>query len=320
MGSKRAFVLRLIPSGKDLMKEGLEKDRISVGWPDVTGLLDPHLDFYGFRERVKATYNINDNRSAGAQAGHLWRFLREMKPGDYVVVPYGAGFYVAEVLGEPYFDGSDDYSGYHRPVRWLNEGQAIPRELASARLQARMKIRGTTADASDLVIDIERALEAAQRGEKSNLALDLKKRMLEAVRQELVDGRMNPDRFEELLAQLARAMGALSAEVISRVHDRGADVVARFALMEKIEVTVGIQAKFYRPGHPMGRKAVDQLAQALREGVADMGLVVTTGDVSEEAYEAAEQYKQENLRIAILDGEDLAGLIVDKGLWSDLRL
>jgi restriction endonuclease Mrr len=62
---------------------------------------------------------------------------------------------------------------------------------------------------------------------------------------------------------------------------------------------------------------VDQLAKALRAGVADMGLVITTGDVSEEAYQAAEEYlSQENLQISILDGRELAELIVDKGLWS----
>jgi restriction endonuclease Mrr len=82
-------------------------------------------------------------------------------------------------------------------------------------------------------------------------------------------------------------------------------------------VTVGIQAEFYQPGKPMGKDAVDQLAQALRAGVAEMGLVITTGDVNEEAYQAAEEYlSQENLRIGILGGRELAELIVDKGLWS----
>jgi hypothetical protein len=39
--------------------------------------------------------------------------------------------------------------------------------------------------------------------------------------------------------------------------------------------------------------------------------------VSEEAYRAAEEYlNRENLRIGILDGRELAELIVDKGLWS----
>jgi restriction endonuclease Mrr len=112
-------------------------------------------------------------------------------------------------------------------------------------------------------------------------------------------------------------MGAVEAKWVPRRSDQGADVIACFQLMDRLPVTVGIQAKFYQPGKPMGRHAVDQLAQALRAGVADMGLVITTGDVSEEAYRAAEEYlNRENLRIGILGGRELAELIVDKGLWS----
>jgi restriction endonuclease Mrr len=141
--------------------------------------------------------------------------------------------------------------------------------------------------------------------------------MVEAVRQELTQGRMNPDRFETLVERMARAMGAVEVKWVPRRSDQGADVIADFQLMGGLLVTVGIQAKFYQPGKPMGKDAVDQLAQALRAGVADMGLVITTGDVSEEAYQAAEEYlSRENLRIGILGGRELAELIVDKGLWS----
>jgi restriction endonuclease Mrr len=115
-------------------------------------------------------------------------------------------------------------------------------------------------------------------------------------------------------------MGAVEAKWVPRRSDQGADVIADFQLMGGLLVTVGIQAKFYQPGKPMGKDAVDQLAQALRAGVADMGLVITTGDVSEEAYQAAGEYlSRENLRISILDGRELAELIVDKGLWSAFK-
>jgi predicted Mrr-cat superfamily restriction endonuclease len=266
---------------------------------------------------VKDTYKIENNRSAAAFARFLWEFLKEMKPGDYVVVPSGGQFYVAEVVGDPYYDESHPVAAHRRPVRWLNDKKPIPRELASAALQSRMKARGTLMDTSDLVEDIEKVLEDAKRGETPNLARELRARMVEAVRQELTQGRMNPDRFEELVERMARAMGAVEAKWVPRRSDQGADVVADFQLMGGLLVTVGIQAKFYQPGKPMERHAVDQLADALRAGVAEMGLVITTGDVSKEAYQAAEEYlSRENLRIGILGGRELAELIVDKGLWS----
>ncbi len=67
-------------------------------------------------------------------------------------------------------------------------------------------------------------------------------------------------------------MGAVEAKRVPRRSDQGADVIARFQLMGRLPVTVGIQAKFYQPGTPMGKDAVDQLAKALQAGVAEMGL------------------------------------------------
>jgi predicted Mrr-cat superfamily restriction endonuclease len=317
MEGRNAFILRLTPLGQDLTQEALEKDEIFVGWKEVKGLLEEGLSFYDFRERVKDTYKIENNRSAAAFARFLWEFLKEMKPGDYVVVPSGGQFYVAEVVGDPYYDESHPVAAHRRPVRWLNDRKPISRERASRALQSRMKARGTLLDTSDLVADIEKVLEGAKRGETPNLAEELRARMAEAVRQELTQGRMNPDRFEELVKRMAQAMGAVEAKWVPRRSDQGADVIADFELMGGLLVTVGIQAKFYQPGKPMGRHAVDQLAKALQAGVAEMGLVITTGDVSEEAYQAAEEYlSRENLRIVILDGRELAELIVDKGLWS----
>jgi predicted Mrr-cat superfamily restriction endonuclease len=315
MAGRNAFILRLTPLEQDLTQEALEKDEIFVGWKEVKGLLEKDT-FDDFRELVKKTYKIENNRSAGNFARYLWWFLKEMKPGDYVVVPSGDQFYVAEVVGDPYYDESHPVAAHRRPVRWLNDKKPISRERASRALQSRMKTRGTLTDARNLVEHIEKVLRDVKQGKPPKLSQELRARMVEAVRQELTQGRMNPDRFEELVKRMAQAMGA-EAERVPRRSDQGADVIADFQLMGGLPVTVGIQAKFYQPGKPMGKDAVDQLAKALQAGVADMGLVITTGDVSEEAYRVAQEYlNRENLRIGILGGRELAELIVDKGLWS----
>ena len=324
MEGRNVFILRLAPLEQDLTQEALEKDEIFVGWKEVKGLLEEGLSFDDFRERVKATYKI-ENNSADNFARSLWWFLKEMKPGDYVVVPWGDQFYVAEVVGDPYYDESHPVAAHRRPVRWLNDKKPIPRELASDALKKRLDHPSTLLRAKKqvtdiLVADIEKVLEDAKRGETPNLARELRARMVEAVRQELTQGCMNPDRFEELVERMARAMGAVEVKRVPRGSDQGADVIADFQLMGGLLVTVGIQAKFYQPGKLMGKDAVDQLAEALRAGVAEMGLVITTGDVSEEAYQAAGEYlSRENLQIIILDGRELAELIVDKGLWSAFK-
>jgi len=170
MEGRNVFILRLTPLEQDLTQEALEKDEIFVGWKEVKGLLEEGLSYYYFRERVKAAYKIENNRLARNFAMSLWWFLKEMKPGDYVVVPSGGQFYVAEVVGGPYYDESHPVAAHRRPVRWLNDKKPIPRELASDALKKRLNHPGTVLRtkkqvAPILVEDIEKVLEDARRGE-----------------------------------------------------------------------------------------------------------------------------------------------------------
>lgn len=83
------------------MPEALRSGELIIGWAEADGLLDSNLCWESFRDIVRRAYYADqpDLRRAGGAAGHLWRFIREMKPGDLVVVPYGADFFVAEVSG-----------------------------------------------------------------------------------------------------------------------------------------------------------------------------------------------------------------------------
>ena len=61
-------------------------------------------------------YAKDDNlRRAGAAAGHMWRFIREMKVGDLLVTPHRAGFYVGRIAGAACCDRSAVEVERHRP-------------------------------------------------------------------------------------------------------------------------------------------------------------------------------------------------------------
>jgi predicted Mrr-cat superfamily restriction endonuclease len=134
--SQTAFVLRIAPGGVDKLPEALSADQLIIGWAAAGGLLDPALTWDLFREIIRAAYYSEEptRRRAGAAAGHMWRFIREMKLGDLVVVPYGADFLVAEITGPAIYDPSKvkDDSAYRRSVKWLNAKKLIPRRYAAA--------------------------------------------------------------------------------------------------------------------------------------------------------------------------------------------
>src|SRR5258706_1883227 len=159
----RAYVLRMAPNGIEWIQPALSSNQISIGWGAASELMDRRLDYWRFREVLKQAYYGDQvgNQKAGSAAGMLWRFLREMSLGNYVVVPTGGQqFYVASVSGEAIYlpDMAAIHTAFRRPVEWLNDKQPIARRHARAQLQSRMKIRQTCGDASDLVGQIEDVL------------------------------------------------------------------------------------------------------------------------------------------------------------------
>ena len=153
------------------MPEALASGELIIGWAEADGLLDPALTWEAFREIARRAYHAdNPNlRKAGAAAGHLWRFIREMKPGDLVVVPHSSEFFVAEVSAPATYDRTKvgDDTAYRRGARWLNGAKPISRQLAKSALLSRTKTQGTCADATDLLDDIKECLALAERGAAS---------------------------------------------------------------------------------------------------------------------------------------------------------
>ena len=145
----------------------------------------------------------------------LWRFLREMCIGDFVLVPGWGTYSVYVIEGDPQLIGNITVSdlrtwngegvglrdnllyaggrpidlGFFRRVRLHRigsgngpEAKDINRyEYADNGLAARMRIRQTNADISDLADNIERLLEAYGRGTPPNLHARIMEEMREKI-------------------------------------------------------------------------------------------------------------------------------------------
>ncbi len=252
----------------------------------------------------------------------MWRFIREMKAGDLLVVPHGSDFYVARVEGEATHDPAriDEDTAFRRKVAWLNKAQPIRRALARAALQSRMKTQGTCAYATDLLEEIEECLELAGRTETPTFGTDLQARLVREALEEIRSGRLDSFAFENLVKTVLVGMGAEEDRVVPRAQDKGADVLATFLLAGAFRLLVAVQAKHYRPDPPVGREAVEQLIQGIEAESADLGMVVTSGTVSDEATVlAGSYYDEKGIKIELVDGPQLAALIVERGLRSAYR-
>ena len=328
--TKNGFILRIAPSGGNRVPEALETDCLIIGWAKAEDLLNPQLDWKRFREIIRQQYYPDDEtlRRAGNAGGHMWRFIREMKVGDLVVVPYGSDFYVAKIKGEARYDrnkvGED--SAYRRPVIWLNGKNSIPRGIARSALQSRMKTQGTTANAGDLVEEIEDCLEIAERmadgGICPSIQSDLRRRLVEATLDEMRNGRIENYGFERLIETVLRGLGAVDTRIEDRRYDKGIDIYATFRVAGAFQQVVGVQAKHYQQDPPVGADVVHQLTSGITEGSepVTLGMVVTSGNFSPEAEKAARSYEENaGIRIELVDGEQLAGLIVEHGLANVMQ-
>ena len=281
--------------------------------------MNEDLSWERFRQIISDEYYAEETnfRKAGSAAGNLWRFLRAMEVGDLVVVPYWNGFYVAEIATPATY--ADKYieedSSYRRGVRWLNDKQPIPRKFAKAALQSLMKFQGTSVDASAAVDDIRACLDFATSGEAPTFTSDFQNSLVHAALAELRSGRLENYGFERLLQTVLMDLGAKEVKVIPRAKDKGADLLATFLVAGAIQQLVAVQAKHWQPDPPVGKDVVLQLVNGIEAEGADLGMVVTSGTISEQATNAAKEYADNGgVHIELIDGEQLARLIVENGI------
>lgn len=316
--AQQAFVLRIAPSGIDMVPEALKENQIIIGWSEADGLLDMSLSWEQFREIIRSTYYTSESnlRRAGGAAGHMWRFIREMNTGDLVVVPHWSEFYVAEVTGAATYDpNKTDDTSYRRPVKWLNGKKPIRREIAKSALISRMKTQGTCAYATDLLSEINECIQIASTGQIPTFQTDLQTRLIRETLTELRSGRMESFGFERLIQTVVTGLGADDARIIPRSQDKGADILATFRVAGAFRQVIAIQAKHWQPDPPVGKDVVEQLIRGIEAESANLGMVVTSGSISVEAIAAAEKYYEDKgIRIELVDGEQFAKLIVENGI------
>lgn len=317
--NQQAFVLRIAPGGIDKVDEALEQDQIIIGWAEASGLLDPNLSWEQFREIISSAYYAQEEnlRRAGAVAGHMWRFVREMDVGDLLVVPHGAEFYVAQISGPATYDSAkvSEDSAYRRKVWWLNDKKPIPRALARSALLSRMKTQGTCAYATDVIDEIRECLKLAAADEAPTFETDLIARLARETLDELRSGRLEDFGFETLVRDVLLNLGAEEARIVPRSQDKGADIVATIRVAGAFRQVVAVQAKHWGPEPLVGPEVVEQLIRGIEAESADLGMVVTSGSISEEAAQVAEAYfEDKGIKIELVDGEQFSKLIVEHGI------
>lgn len=324
-------------NGQQLSYELLHKHQLlSIGWADFSNGENMFAIMQNGDAVLKKIYQTAGWRLSRSR-WCLIHFLKDMKCGDYVVVPTYKHFQVFEIVGEsPLWvdqivnDLPENYTlidkNGHKYIKDKNDRivdvgffwqvrpicDSLSREdYAESNLVSRMKVRMATANISD----ISDSVDAAIRRERP---IDSKAEIIKrtsSVVHEQISKFVTPNKFEKLVEWYLYKIGAdlvsTPAKNYSPTEEGDADKVAVF---ERLKLVVLVQVKNHEG--TTGEWAVTQISSfdthnEFKGYTKVMWVVSSAKSFSNSAKEQAEEKG-----VRLINGEDFAKMIVEEGLSS----
>lgn len=348
---ERRYWLHRITGGKNALPFAhpllFEHGLLSIGWRNLSK--DSFIKLVK-SQGIKAIddWMINAGWGLPKNRWNLYRFIHEMKKGDYVIVPYWSEyteFSVFEISDDKIFsnesidkslyidwNGNQAYLndrgymatdvleyidlGFYRKVTPVSPCSLhIPRrQYADSGLQKRMKIRQTNADISDLSQSVEDALRSYEQQKPINLKEEIigvaAPKLLEKIHRYT-----NPDKFEALVEWYLRSIGANDIDKPrkneSPTEEGDADRVAFF---ENIKTAIMVQVKKHDANTSTDDWAVQQIkAFRMNHDYGDyftqMWVISTCDQFSEKAVNEAQ-----NSNVRLINGLEFCKMILDAGI------
>ena len=315
---------------------------LSIGWSwfadsGIESVVNPNSDAQKF-EAIMREHNEESRSRWG-----LFRFLQFNK-GDIVVVPLFDGkFSIYRVVGKPMpvskmtdfaelemEDGSKivrNKTGLfirEKTNKIVDLGFVIKVEpikerlsrykYADSALTARMKIRPTNVDISDLKESIKNVINAnSPVNLYSSIIEDLAGTLLDAIKKQL-----RPDKFEYLVRWYFIKLGASNVFIPAKnspdkKDGADADVIAEFA---PLKITIDVQAKFHVDN--TDQWAVEQISKykeqhesGSNETVLIPWVISTADGFSDQAIAMAQENK-----VRLISGKEFACMLLDAGITN----
>lgn len=326
MTTQRAFFVRQTTI-KDWSDEAIKSSKIYIGWARAEGLIEKALggDYYDLRQAVKNQLysSSTDFSKAGAAAGQLWRFIKEVTPGTIVVVPCSGGVYVGEVISECMYNPeyvAEDRAYYH-DVKWICN-RPIKRTMFRNDLQRAMKSLWTLTDISAYREEVLKVVSMIGTANAKNLSLreDIRKPILQTILDQLYNGRLNDHAFERLIDALLKKKG-YETRIVPRRYDTGTDIEASLNLFGGLSVPVFVQIKQYEPNTKVGKEVFIKLKKSMEEKQAEYGVVISTAELDDDAlqYIQIENEGPELYQFAFIGGEQLCEELISTGIFPDFE-
>lgn len=287
----------------------LKKDLVALGWVKMGDLSQIKADRESFKTKVAEVYPDKKPGAIPNNAGQLFRFVHEMKAGDYVSYPSKRDrqIHLGRIEGPYQYNPTIDPGYPHqRAVKWL---KSIPRshfsqgalyEIGSAMSffllktyteEFRAVLEGK---AAPMPVQIDTTIVAVAEDIEETTRDFVLKRLAQEVKG-------HP--FAEFVAHLLSTMG-YRTRVSPEGPDGGIDIVAHRDELGFEPPIIKVQAKSSEGS--IGDPVVSALYGKVGDSKYEFGLIVTLGTFTPQAKSFARS--KSNLRL--IDGTDLVNLIL----------
>lgn len=285
----------------------LENDVIAIGWKAFGDLSVLEANREAFKKHYEKTYPDAKKGSIATSAGMLFRFIHEVKIGDYVIFPSKSNrqINIGVIEGEyAYAPNAREYV-QQRQVKWLKH---LPRTAFS---QGALYEVGSAMAFFEVKNYADEYLTALNVGFKKNsvsvsededesigaTADDIIETTKDFILKELSKHLKGYD-LEDFVADLLRAMGYRTT-LSPHGGDGGIDIVAY-----KDELPPRIMVQVKSQDNDIKETSIQSLKGAMREG--DYGLFVTLSNYTKNA----QKYLESTPIIRGINGTELVDLIL----------
>ena len=282
----------------------LKNNVIAIGWPDFGDLSKVTATREAFKERYAQIYPNDKPGAIPTSAGMLYRFIHEIKIGDYVVFPSKVDRMVniGVVEGEyTYVDSEKEYV-QQRKVKWLKH---LPRtsftQGALYEIGSAMSLFMVKNYADEYLSALDKGFKAALDNTDDDTigatAEDIIESTKDYVLKEL-SCNLKGYALEEFIANLLQAMG-YRTKLSPQGGDSGIDITAY-----KDELPPRILVQVKSQDSDIKEITIQSLKGAMTEG--DYGLFVTLSHYTKKAQE----YLEKTPIIKGINGSELVDLIL----------
>lgn len=286
----------------------LRKNVIGIRWKKLGDLKKIGDNRNNFKEFYSGIYKDASKGAIATAVGMLYRFVYEVKTGDYIVYPSKVDrkINIGIVESEYYFDPSEEAYPQQRKVKWLKHlprtafSQGALYEVGSALTFFSVKnyydefLAALTGESVGKIFEPEGGDDETVGATADEIVESTKDFIIKQLSKNLKGYDL-----EDFVADLLRAMGYYNTAVSAHGGDSGVDIV-----VYKDELPPRILVQVKSQDGDIKEQAIQALKGAMREG--DYGLFVTLSDFTKNA----KKYLQNTPIIRGINGSELVDLIL----------